>query len=389
MSFLFRSTRSITLSDTGVPLRSRFGGRVSASRAMKVSAVWAACRLRSNLISSFPVDVFKAARQGDVPRSMPTPSVLVSPSEWAPGQPMTVADWLYASQMDLDRHGNAIGIIAARDGNGLPRVIDLVPAETVIVKHRGGRIDEYLIDFRVYRPDQIWHERQYIVAGIPMGLSPIAHAAFSLEAHTSAEEFALDWFHSGATPSALLRNEAKTLKPDESEKIKHRFLANTRNGDPVVVGKDWTYTAISATAKTSQFLERIGASTVEIARFFDVPADMIDAGIPGSSITYANMTQRNTQLLITSIGPAVKRREDALSRLTLSDRYVKLNTDALLRMDPQTRSDVLLAKKAARVYTTSEVRALDNMPPLTPAQLDEIAADAALVMSQPATTPKE
>lgn len=388
MSFLFRAFRSTTLSEAGVPLRSRFGGKVSTSRAMKVSAVWSACRLRANLVSSFPVDVFKDAKDGGVPRRMPTPPVLASPSEWAVGQPMTISEWLYASQMDLDRHGNAIGIIVARDGNGLPRLIDLVPAETVIVKHRDGKIAEYLIENRSYKPDQIWHERQYIVPGIPLGLSPIAHAAFSLEAHTSAEDFALDWFRSGATPSALLRNEAKSIDAKEAEKVKQRFMANTANGDPVVVGKDWMYTAISATAKTSQFLERIAASTVEIARFFDVPADMIDAGIPGSSITYANMTQRNTQLLITSIGPAVKRREDALSRLTLSDRYVKLNTDALLRMDPQTRSDVLLAKKAARVYTTSEVRALDNMPPLTPAQLDEIAADAALVMSQPAP-PKE
>ena len=53
------------------------------------------------------------------------------------------------------------------------------------------------------------------------------------------------------------------------------------------------------------------------------------------AITYANISQRNLQFLIMHLGPAVGRREDAFSRKLVSNpRYVKLNTDALLRMDP-------------------------------------------------------
>src|SRR5690349_22002342 len=43
--------------------------------------------------------------------------------------------------------------------------------------------------------------------------------------------------------------------------------------------------------------------------------------------------------LVMHLGPVVSRREEALSRLTPGPRFVKLNTDALLRMDPSSRAD--------------------------------------------------
>jgi hypothetical protein len=72
-----------------------------------------------------------------------------------------------------------------------------------------------------------------------------------------------------------------------------------------------------------------------------------------------------------SLGPAVKRREDALSRLSSRPRFVKLNTDALLRMDPATRAQVIKTRIDSRTLAPSEARALDDLPPLTDDQLAE------------------
>jgi hypothetical protein len=60
--------------------------------------------------------------------------------------------------------------------------------------------------------------------------------------------------------------------------------------------------------------------------------------VAGGNITYANVTQRNLQFLIMHLQPAMGRREDALTTLTPRPQFVKLNTDVLLRMDPQTRT---------------------------------------------------
>jgi len=102
-----------------------------------------------------------------------------------------------------------------------------------------------------------------------------------------------------------------------------------------------------------------------------VPSDMIDAAVAGQAITYANITQRNVQFLVMHLGPVVSRREEALSRLTPGPRFVKLNTDALLRMDPSSRADMHRVMIDSRVLTPNEARELENRRPLTPAQIDE------------------
>nr|WP_269149532.1 phage portal protein [Streptomyces acidiscabies] len=108
----------------------------------------------------------------------------------------------------------------------------------------------------------------------------------------------------------------------------------------------------------------------------------------GSSVTYASMTQRNLQFLIMNLGPAVGRREDAFSRKLVSGpRFVKLNTDALLRMDPEARARTIGARITNRTLAPSEARALDNLPPFTEDQLAEFDRlfGARSVPAQPTT----
>ena len=100
---------------------------------------------------------------------------------------------------------------------------------------------------------------------------------------------------------------------------------------------------------------------------------MIDAEVSSGSVTYANVTQRNLQLLIMNIGPAITRRESALSRLTMGPRFVKLNPDALLRMDLAARYAAHKVGIDGRFLAPSEARALENRLPFTPEQEAEFA----------------
>jgi phage portal protein BeeE len=109
----------------------------------------------------------------------------------------------------------------------------------------------------------------------------------------------------------------------------------------------------------------------DIARFFGAPGDLIDAAVSSGNITYANITQRNLQFLIMHLGPAIYRRERALSKLLPQPRYVKLNSSALLRMDDLTRAQVNQLKIESRTLAPSEAREQDNNPPFTPEQLAE------------------
>lgn len=342
------------------------GGRVAVTSdsALRHSAVWACVRLRANLISTMPVDVFRRV-EGMQVEAAKTP-ILVNPG----GERVGIQEWLYSTQSDLDRGGNCFGIISERDGQNLPRRIDLVPLAESSVQVKGGKLT-YRLGGKVYQPEQVWHEKQYTVSGLPVGLSPIAYAAWTIGEYLNIQEFASSWFGNGGRPSAHLKNSNKTLTDEQASKVKQRFRDTVSAGDVFVTGQDWTYEMIQADQAGSNWLEAKQYGLADVARFMDCPADMIDAAVSGSSITYANITQRNLQFLITSLGPAVVRREAALSMLLPRPRYVKLNSDALLRMDPQTRAEVLKTQIEARTLAPSEARELDNRRPFTPEQMAE------------------
>lgn len=368
---LFRSrasTQELVLPGRRARVR---GNAITTTAARQQSVVWAAQRLRADLVSLMPVDVYR--KVGSLNVSVDSPPVLQTPSAWAEGQPMTIGEWLAASQMDLDAHGNAFGVIRAIDGLGKPAQIDLVKIEDVSCTVRNGQIVEYRIAGEKTAPKHVWHERQFTLPGFPLGLSPIAHAALSISGAAGAQQFATDWFASGATPSAHLKNTEMPI-PDSAvaEQIKQQFLASTSVGEPFVSGKDWTYTALAAKASESGFIEQMQYTDAALVRFFGVPGDMVDVQTSTGSVTYANITQRNMQLLVMNLGGTVKRREDAIStRILPAARFAKLNRSAVLAMDPKTRADLFKAQIDSRQITPSEARALEDRAPFTDVQLAE------------------
>ena len=107
-------------------------------------------------------------------------------------------------------------------------------------------------------------------------------------------------------------------------------------------------------------------SDLELARFLGVPGDLVDVASKGSSITYANITQRNLQFLIMHLGPMIARRETAFTnRLLPRPQYCKLNTAALMRMDPASQMTTFGVAIDKRIQTPSEVRAILDLPART------------------------
>lgn len=370
MSLFNRRDYAGATADALIPQRGTSSSRgsvvVNNETALRHSAVWACLRLRANLMSTFPVDVFRRVdgRQVEV---TPLPPILVMPG----GERVDYLEWMYSSQVDLDRAGNVFGLITERQSQGLPSRIDLVALSDVTVRIRKGEVWKYKIGQREYDPPEVWHERQYTLAGLHVGLSPVAYAAWSIGEYLSIQEFALDWFGNGAIPAATLRNTTKTVTAEQAATIKSRYKASVKAGDVFVHGMDWDFRPIQAEAQGREWIDAKQYGIGDIARFFDCPGDLIDAAVQGQSITYANITQRNLQLLIMHLGPAIVRREAALSKTLARPRYVKLNTDALLRMDPKTRAELLKLQIDARTRTPNEARELDNLEPFTEAQMAE------------------
>lgn len=379
MSLFFRSgTKQKRFYDANaIPLNSqvgRFGSptaSVTNDTALRASAVWAALRLRANLVSTMPVDAYRMV--GDIQVEMAKPSCVFVNG----GREVDIHEFLYASQWDLDRAGNSFGVITARNALGLPSTIELVSLGDVSLYPRRSGIDPlhpeliYRIGGTEYSPEQIWHERQYTLPGLAVGLNAVAYAAYSIGSFTSAQDFSLKWFSQDAIPAAVLKNTERVLPPKVAQEAKARYMSSMTPGGVFVTGADWTLEPLNGAESTNRYIETMQWGVADIARYFDVPADLIDGAISGSSVTYGNITQRNLQFLIMSLGPAIARRERALSKLVPGNRFVKFNTDAILRMDPLTKAQVLKTEIDSRTRTPDEARALNNLPPLTQADKDQ------------------
>lgn len=372
MSVLFRRAQGDTVQQLVAPRPIARPGTmyVDGDSALRHSAVWACLRLRADLISTMPVDELR--RVGGIQRPIePKDQFLIRPD----GE-RDVTDWMYASQVDLDRYGNCFGLHMIGQ-TGMTQAVDLWPAGKVTVRGNGNRVTAYRYEGKEFTPDQVWHERQFTVAGLPVGLSPIVYGAMSIGGYLSAQQFAADWFNDGAQPSGTLRNtEEDRLSELVITTAKDKFKQAVANRDLFVTGKDWEFSPASVDAAGAAFLDEMRYGVIDVARFFGVPSDMIDAEstTSGTKITYANVTQRNLQLLVMNLGPAIIRREAALSAALYGPRYVKLNTDAILRMDPAQRAGLLASQVAARLRTPTEAREADNLAPFTPDQIAEFAA---------------
>lgn len=344
----------------------RSSGHITSDRAMRQSVVWACLRLRADLVSLMPVDVFrKSVAAGGLNVNVPTPRVLVTPSVLGNGEPMSIGEWLYSSQVALDGHGNNWGLVTHRDAFNRPAQIELVLPQDVTARVKDGRFTEVRFGGEKVDIAHVWHERQFTLPGVPVGLSPISYAAYALTAGMNAQQFSIDWFENGAVPGAILKHNDKTLTVEQATQTKARFKASMQNGDVFVTGKEWTYDAVQAKATEAAFMDQMKYTDTELCRFLGVPGDMVDVAIDSSTINYANVTQRNLQLLVMNMGGSVKRREDALSTITVAPRFVKLNRAAVLAMDEKSRAELFKLRIESRTLTPDQARAIDDQPPLS------------------------
>lgn len=345
------------------------GVQVTSDTALRHSAVWACRRLRADLVSMMPVNAFRKIDGYDV--EVQKPQIFITPG----GEEVLWSEWAYSTTDDLDSQGNTVGIIRQMVQNR-PTLIELVPLEKVSAKGSGPTITEWKMYGEKVDTKYVWHERQFTRSGLAWGLSPIAYAAMQIGGYLNAQQFASDWFAGGGIPSARLKNVQKIVPPEDAQKIKDRFKATVGTGDIFVHGADWEYETIQAKASESAFIEQMQFSITDICRFLGVPADMIDAETSSGSITYANVTQRNLQLLILNLNPMLQRREETFSyRLVQQPRSVKFNRGVLLEMDLKSRYESYqIATAGAPWMTASEVRLIEDRPPFTPDQQAEIAA---------------
>jgi HK97 family phage portal protein len=327
-------------------------------RAMRHGAVWACVNYIADLVACLPVDVYRSGPDGS--------SVDVASSlAFNPGGPNGVdrLTWNRQALVSGLVFGNLFIDPISFDSNVRPTGWQVLDPCAMKAKPREGASWPYDWFHNGEPMPNVKHFGFYTMPGQTIGMSPLEHAARAIGLGLSAEEFGLRWFVDGAHPSALL-STSDELGDGDIPKVKERFMAavgGTR--EPLVMGGAWKYEPMSVPANESQFLETTQANVADVARYFGLKAEDI-GGSSGDSMTYANIEQRGLDRLTYPINQWIIRLETVLNAITPRPQFVKLNPDALVRVDLKSRYEAHDIAIRSGMATVNERRALEDLPPL-------------------------
>lgn len=340
-------------------------GRLPATEAgtdaaLTLSAVYGSVDKITSIISTFPLDIYRRTNgvRVEAPDPYPAvrqPSTEVDAVDW---RAVVIASWLM--------RGNAFGLVTI-DGTD-PIGVELIDPQRVtahrvrkdapiIWKVDGQQVGRWPNGELWVAPGKIWDPAS------PLGVSVLQHAMLTAGIGLSSRRFGADFFGSGGHPTSIVMADQE-VNEDMAKRVKRRFLeAVGGSREPVVMGGGWKYEQIQVAPNESQFLETIKANATDIARFFGIPATIIDAPT-GSGMTYNNATQKADDLLKFTINGWVVKLERALNTLVKPGDFVRLNVDSLLRGDLSAR--YLAYDRGIRdgFLSRNEVRSIEDLPPI-------------------------
>lgn len=347
------------------------GGDMDA--ALRQQTVWSCTNLISSVMSMMPPYAYSGAPQGygDANRMRNQPVLLNNPSSRG-----DIMDFIYMGTMSLLLRGNLYGIIVDRDSAGRATQIELQHPDQVRVKELDDGTVEYTVRSTRVSPADMWHKAVFRMPGKVSGLSPIQYASRTIHLSEAAKSFGSRFFEDGGHPSGLIVNDGSDMREisaDDARTIKDRFMAAVHGSrEPIVMGGGWKYQPISVNPEESQFLNTQKWTDNQICRVFLVPPEMVGVASEGSAITYANVENRMLDFLVRTMSFWIIRWERWLGWELPGRQYVKFDDRALLKTDFLSRLRGYHMMVGSRAFTQDEVRALEDMPPLTPAQQAQI-----------------
>lgn len=350
-----QETRSAVVLPTG-PL-SLSGGlmpEVNAASSMQVVAVRSVVDFIASMVSELPLDVFRG--KGTQRTEVTPPAYLLDPA----GDGSGYEDWCYQLLISWLLRGNAYGDVGALTNTGLVTQLTwLYPDDVRGVQRSDGSI--YWTANGREIPG-LHHRRVNAVPGRVLGLSPVEFHATTLGLSIASGRFGADWFTNGAHPGGLLTNEQE-LDADQAKVAKERFKNSTQvSGEPVVLGKGWDYKQIQVNPDESQFLETQRYTEGQCARIFGPGLAEVFGYESGDSMTYGNVVERRSDVLVFSLNKWARRVERVLTSMLPRPQYAKFNRDALLEATTLARYQAHAIALENGFKVINEVRQDEDMP---------------------------
>lgn len=341
------------------------GGEVSsysAGPATGVVPLFAAHREIIDAVASVPLHGYSTTA-GGTPRQMPRDPEIIRPMVG------TRYTWVSQAVISLLSDGNAFGLLSGQQ-SGWPTSCTWVDPSDVTIDDESALIPVYRYLGQEIDRRSLVHIPWILPPGKWRAISPLKAFRLAWETGASAQQSARDWFAGGAIPSGHLKNLQRTLTATQAAEMKSIFRRAVRGRDVLVTGNDWTYETIGVPADEQRFAEAIRMTASQVAAIYGLPPEDV-GGEAANSLTYATVEGNERRRAQRVAAPWCSRIEQALSEQMPRPQYVKFNLDATVRADLLTRMKAHEVALATGMSTLDEARALEDKPPLTPAEWEQ------------------
>jgi HK97 family phage portal protein len=340
------------------PSRSYYG----QDEALGLPALYSGVSLIANSLASLPLKIYTRATSDGRAIRFRGPSVFDHPSVTG-----TLFDWLFTAMTSLLLHGNAWGFITGRDGYGFPQGVEWIPPQDVSVMDDEmqpwnplrSRIYVY---GRLMDRSELFHVKAFSLAGRTEGISPLRAFAMTILAGIEAQRYGTSWYQAGGFPPGTFQNSEIEIDADQAEEIRSMLTSTIQRRQPLVYGRDWDYKPVTVPPSEAQFIDAMRLNASQIAAILHLPAERI-GGTRGDSLTYSSVEQSTLQI-IEALRPWLVRLETAFFDILPASRYCRFDSDALLKTDLATRTNIYQVQRNIGMRSIDELRDLEDMEPL-------------------------
>lgn len=332
---------------------------VTEDRALALPAVFRGVQIIAGMGSQLRVNAWRGEE-----KVTPAPALVTRPDPWR-----SLRSFLYRTIICLIFDGNAFWL-RHRDAAGNVVGLEVLNPRHVWVRwdkgvkrydyfHRGRRV-KGATDHQIRH---VWGMELY---GHSRGIGPITACRLAVEGIANVREYADQWFANGEGVGGILSTD-QALTPQEIKLYKRIFYGLDMDDDDPdkgrvgprvrITGKGLTYEAGILKPADAQWLESQAMGVLDVARMLGLPGDYLLAAVEGTSLTYANLSMIDTQMLKTTLFPNYLRPiEEAITEELPRGQEARFSTEEFLRPDEKTQAEVDEIYLRNRVVSAEEIR---------------------------------
>lgn len=276
----------------------------------------------------------------------------------------------------LMMRGNYIAVPTDFDLDGWARQVVPIHPDAVTMEMTFG-LPRYRIGAAVFAWDEILHIRHKAPVGTLWGQGIVEQYRKALRGQLYEQNYGESAYSSGGVPSAVISLDTggKPVPQEVTDQVAADW-ATIHGGvrRPAVVPNAMGITPLSWSPKDAMFIEATQMSVAEAALMCGLdPADL-GASIGGSSMTYANLTDRQLSRILQSFAPWRTLVEEAWSDLLPGGNQFEGDPMALLRTSTKETYETHKLAQEIGVETPAETRELLGRPPAPASTTTEVTA---------------